>query len=102
MSPGASLIDAFSLILGEDLNFLPSVQKSVESPAFQRIPFNYQERRIYHAHEFIDEVIGRDKIPPEMQTKPVLGPTIERPADRGIPPYLKGVLGADGDKAAAE
>lgn len=95
-------IDAFNLILDEDLNFLPSVQKSVESPAFHRIPLNYQERRIYHAHEFIDETIGRDKIPAAMQTEPVLAPTIERPEDRGIPPYLKDVLGPSGDKAAAE
>ena len=96
------MIDAFNLILDEDLNFLPSVQKSVESPAFHSIPLNYQERRIYHGHEFIDEAIGRDKIPTQMQTKPVLGPTIERSEDQGIPPYLKGALGTGSDKAAAE
>jgi phenylpropionate dioxygenase-like ring-hydroxylating dioxygenase large terminal subunit len=93
-------IAAFNLILDEDLTYLPSVQRSVESPAFRRIPLNYQERRIYHGHEHIDEAIGRDRIPGRMQAIPVLGPTVESPADKGVPPYLRGALG--GRQEAAE
>ncbi|MBI1179843.1 MAG: Rieske 2Fe-2S domain-containing protein [Alphaproteobacteria bacterium] len=95
-------IAAFNVILDEDLTYLPSVQKSVESPAFRSIPLNYQERRIYHAHEHIDDTIGREHVPARMRTTPVLGPTVERQQDRGIPPYLKGVLGDGAGVEAAE
>lgn len=70
-------IAQFNIILDEDLTYLPSVQKSAESPAFQSILVNYQERRIYHAHEQIDRVIGRDLIPEHLQVQPVLADMIE-------------------------
>lgn len=70
-------IAQFNIILDEDLTFLPSVQKSAESPAFRSIVVNYQERRIYHAHEHIDRVIGPDRIPEKLRVTPVLGEMIE-------------------------
>jgi phenylpropionate dioxygenase-like ring-hydroxylating dioxygenase large terminal subunit len=66
-------IAAFDIILEEDLTFLPSVQRSAESPAFRSIVLNYQERRIYHAHEQIDRVIGPEHVPEALRVKPVLG-----------------------------
>jgi len=65
-------IDAFDVILAEDLTFLPSVQRSAESPAFRSLVLNYQERRIYHAHEQIDRVIGPEHVPPGLRVKAVL------------------------------
>ena len=70
-------IAQFNIILDEDLNYLPSVQTSAESPAFRAIVVNYQERRIYHAHEYIDRVIGPDRIPENLRVTPVLGEMIE-------------------------
>lgn len=70
-------IAQFNIILDEDLTFLPSVQKSAESPAFRSIVVNYQERRIYHAHEHIDRVIGPERIPEHLRVMPVLGGMIE-------------------------
>lgn len=71
-------IAAFNLILDEDLTFLPSVQKSAESPAFRAILLSYQERRIYHAHEHIDRVIGPERIPARLRAEPVLDVVVER------------------------
>ncbi len=65
-------IEAFDIILDEDLTYLPSVQRSAESPAFRSIVLNYQERRIYHGHEQIDRVIGAEHIPPALRVTPVL------------------------------
>lgn len=70
-------IAAFNFILDEDLTYLPSVQISAQSPAFRSIVLNYQERRIYHAHEQIDRVIGPDHIPERLRVRPVLAPFIE-------------------------
>lgn len=70
-------IAQFNVILDEDLTYLPSVQKSAESPAFRSVLVNYQERRIYHAHEQIDRVIGPELIPPHLRVEPVLAGAIE-------------------------
>lgn len=67
-------IKAFDFILDEDLTYLPSVQVSAESPAFRSLTVNYQERRIYHAHEEIDRVIGPENIPAELRVQQVIGP----------------------------
>jgi phenylpropionate dioxygenase-like ring-hydroxylating dioxygenase large terminal subunit len=70
-------IAAFNIILDEDLTFLPSVQKSAESPVFRAVTLSYQERRIYHAHEEIDRVIGAARIPERLRVKQVLAPLVE-------------------------
>ncbi len=82
-------IDAYNQVLDEDLTFLPSVQKSNESPAFISIPLNYQERRIYHLHEHIDKTIGENKIPGELRVQPVLAPFIEKQEDKGVQPGIE-------------
>lgn len=70
-------ITAFNVILDEDLTYLPSVQTSAESPAFRSIVLNYQERRIYHAHEQIDRAIGSEHIPERLRVVPVLADMVE-------------------------
>ena len=70
-------IAAFNVVLDEDLTYLPSVQKSAESPVFRSVVLNYQERRIYHAHEHIDLIIGADRIPERLRVKPVLASVVE-------------------------
>jgi len=63
-------IAGFNVILGEDCENLPWIQRSIDSGAIDGIPLNYQERRIYHFHEYIDKTIGKDRIPEELQVAP--------------------------------
>jgi phenylpropionate dioxygenase-like ring-hydroxylating dioxygenase large terminal subunit len=68
----------YNQIMTEDERNMAPMQRSMESPALRGIPINYQERRIWHLHEQIDRVIGRDHIPPELQMEQVLSPYVER------------------------
>ena len=54
------------------------IKKSLESDGFKSIPLNYRERRIYHAHEEVDRMIGSENIPPELRVGPKLDSWIER------------------------
>jgi phenylpropionate dioxygenase-like ring-hydroxylating dioxygenase large terminal subunit len=66
------VLAAFDVILGEDNENLPWIQRSVESGAMRGIPLSYQERRIYHFHEYVDRVIGAEKIPARLRVTPRL------------------------------
>lgn len=81
-------IAAYNLFLDEDLAFVPSVQRSMQSPAFRSMPLNYQEKRIYNLHEELDRVIGCDKIPEAMRVVPVLENFIERSEDKAAIPEI--------------
>lgn len=70
-------LQVFDVVLGEDTQWLPSVQNSMETPAFTGVPLNYQERRLYHFHEAIDGCIGREGIPTELRVEPKLAEFIE-------------------------
>ena len=65
-------MDNFKRILNEDLQFVPQLQKSVESRGFQGVTLNYQERRIYHWHEELDRRIGVDRVPEHLRITQVL------------------------------
>ncbi len=62
----------FEVILEEDTQFAPAIQRSVESPGFRGVYLSYQERRIYHWHEELDRRIGPERIPEHLRVKPVL------------------------------
>ena len=66
-------IAGFNVILAEDNENLPWIQRSIESGGIDGIPLSYQERRIYHFHEYLDRVIGVDDIPENLRVKPRLG-----------------------------
>jgi len=70
----------FDRIIGEDTQFAPQIQESVESDGFKGIPLSYQERRIYHWNETLDQHIGKAQIPDGMAVKPKLEKYIETPA----------------------
>ena len=72
-----SLIRGFGTVLAEDTQFLPGIQRSMESPAFRGIPLSYQERRIYHQHEQIDRIIGFARVPEALRVEPLLAPYVE-------------------------
>lgn len=65
-------IAGFNVILGEDNENLPWIQRSIESGGIDGIPLSYQERRIYHFHEYLDQVIGVDDIPENLRVEPRL------------------------------
>lgn len=65
-------IAAFNVILDEDNENLPWIQRSIDSGALQSIPLSYQERRIYHFHEYVDRAIGVENIPPGVSVEPRL------------------------------
>ena len=62
----------FDIVLAEDNENLPFVQRSIESGAIESIPLSYQERRIYHFHETVDRVIGAENIPEHLRVEPRL------------------------------
>lgn len=70
-------ISIFDVVLGEDTENLPWIQKSVESPGFRSIPLSYQERRIYAFHEQIDRTLGAQNIPDELRIAPRLEKWVE-------------------------
>jgi len=65
-------IAGFNVILDEDNENLPWIQRSIESGGIDGIPLSYQERRIYHFHEYLDQVIGVDDIPENLRIQPRL------------------------------
>lgn len=72
-----ALIAGYDAVLQEDLQFLASIQRSLESGAFTGMMLNYQERRIYWLHEEIDRRIGPDRIPAPLRVTPMLGSFVE-------------------------
>ena len=68
----------FDQIMDEDMLNMAPMQESMESAVFTGIPLNYQERRIWHLHEQIDRMIGRDNIPEELRVEQLLDPYVER------------------------
>ena len=74
-------MDAFDAVLEEDSQFGAGMQRSMESDAMAGIPLSYQEVRIYHAHAAMDEVIGRNRVPADLQVPDVIGQEWLHPAD---------------------
>ena len=76
-------IAGFNVVLGEDNENLPWIQRSIESGALKGVPLSYQERRIYHFHEYVDQIIGVENIPEQLRVVPRLGPLQED--GKGLP-----------------
>jgi len=67
-------IAQFDVILDEDVENLPWIQQSIETPGFESVPLSYQERRIYNHHEQIDRTIGAERLPASLRIPQVLEP----------------------------
>jgi nitrite reductase/ring-hydroxylating ferredoxin subunit len=70
-------LEAFDIVMDEDMANLEPIQRSVEVAAHGGIPLNYQERRIWHVHATIDEMIGRSLIPEHLQVPDLLAEYVE-------------------------
>ena len=62
-----------SLVLREDIEMSEAIQAALDSASGNGIPLSYQEARIYYWHQSVDEAIGRESIPTDMQVGPALG-----------------------------
>ena len=62
----------------EDFWNMAPMQKSLESPAMNGVPINYQERRIWHFHEQIDQMIGPERVPERLRVPRLLDDWVER------------------------
>jgi len=71
-------IENFNRILDEDMELVPQIQRSLESPGFQGARLNYQERRIYHWHEELDRRLGQASVPDGLRLEPRLSRFVEQ------------------------
>jgi len=58
---------AFDILMQEDTANLEPIQRSLQAAAHKGVPLNYQERRIWHFHRYIDELIGVGNVPDGLQ-----------------------------------
>jgi phenylpropionate dioxygenase-like ring-hydroxylating dioxygenase large terminal subunit len=67
----------FDVVMGEDYSNLEPIQRSMESAAHGAQVINYQERRIWHVHAWIDKMIGAHRIPEHLQVPDLLADWVE-------------------------
>ena len=72
-----SRLKQFNMILDEDVENLPWIQQSMETPAFKSVPLSHAERRIYHHHVQVDRAIGYDNVPEGLALPEVLDDFVE-------------------------
>ena len=63
---------SFDVVMDEDYANLAPIQRSMESAAHGGQVINYQERRIWHVHSWIDKVIGPERIPEHLRVDDLL------------------------------
>jgi phenylpropionate dioxygenase-like ring-hydroxylating dioxygenase large terminal subunit len=69
---------AFDIVMDEDYANLEPIQRSMESAAHPGQVLNYQERRIWHVHTWIDKTIGPGLISPDLRVPDLLTPWTEQ------------------------
>lgn len=67
----------FAEIIDEDVENLNPMDRAMNSPLYESVPLSYQERRIWHMNEVIDQTIGVERIPENLRVEQVLGDFIE-------------------------
>jgi phenylpropionate dioxygenase-like ring-hydroxylating dioxygenase large terminal subunit len=71
------VFNLFDIVTSEDTANLAWIQKSIESNGFSGARCSYAERRIYRMHEYLDELIGPEKIPTGLRVEPLLSRYVE-------------------------
>ena len=64
--------DYFDVVLDEDTWNMEHIQLAYQSPGFEGPKIGVHEKRIYYLEQALDEMIGRDNIPADLQVPPVL------------------------------
>ena len=62
----------FDAVMDEDYRNLEPIQRSMEAAAHGGQTINYQERRIWHVHAWIDKTIGSERIEPSLRVPDLL------------------------------
>ena len=70
-------LDRFDLLMEEDYRNLEPIQRSVEAAAHGGTVVNYQERRIWHVHAWIDKVIGPELVPAHLRVPDLLADWVD-------------------------
>jgi len=73
----AERLASFAQIIDEDVENMDPMNRAMNSPLFDGVPISYQERRIWHMNEIIDQTIGIERIPEELRVAQLLGDHIE-------------------------
>lgn len=68
----------FDVIMDEDYSNLEPIQRSMESAAHGEQVINYQERRIWHVHAWIDNIIGPERIRESLRVPDLLADWVDR------------------------
>jgi hypothetical protein len=80
--PGAEAwearLDRFDVLMDEDYQNLEPIQRSMEFAAHSGQALNYQERRIWHVHAWIDKVIGPDVVPEHLRVPDLLADWVDQ------------------------
>jgi phenylpropionate dioxygenase-like ring-hydroxylating dioxygenase large terminal subunit len=71
-------LERFDGLMEEDYQNLVPIQRSMESAAHGGQVINYQERRIWHVHAWIDKVIGVERIPAHLRVPDLLADRVEQ------------------------
>jgi hypothetical protein len=69
----------FDTLMEEDYRNLGPIQRSMECAAHGGQVVNYQERRIWHVHAWIDKVIGPDRVPAHLRVPDLLADWVDDP-----------------------
>lgn len=72
-------LDRFDVLMEEDYLNLKPMQASMDAAAHGGQVVNYQERRIWHVHAWIDKTIGPDRIDDALRVEDLLAEWVETP-----------------------
>ncbi len=72
-------LDRFDVLMDEDYRNLEPIQRSMEHAAHGGQVINYQERRIWHVHAWIDKMIGADRVPAHLHVPDLLLDWVDHP-----------------------
>jgi phenylpropionate dioxygenase-like ring-hydroxylating dioxygenase large terminal subunit len=72
-------LSRFDRVMDEDYENLAPIQRSVETAAHGGQVLNYQERRIWHVHAWIDKTIGPHLIDESLRVPDLLADWVEEP-----------------------
>ena len=70
-------LDRFDVLMDEDYVNLEPIQRSMEHAVHGGQVINYQERRIWHVHAWIDKVIGQEHIAEHLRVPDLLADWVE-------------------------
>jgi hypothetical protein len=71
-------LDRFDLLMEEDYRNLEPIQRSMQTAAHGGQVVNYQERRIWHVHAWIDKAIGPERVPESLRVPDLLADWVEQ------------------------